>query len=362
MIPMSRGTHLLLAAALAPIVLAACASPSGTPAPIGTGTAVEQSPTPSDSDSEATAVPIPEITEVGPGEFDLPDPLAGLADFSSYRAVLAVSFEGTRDGQPEQWSETYVTLVSNQPAARQVTVESTGQPAAEEEFPRLMIEMDGLLYKREGDSGICSASISAGDSELARNWEPASALLSVFGAEEVGMETVNEVPARHYTFDQRALILMDHTQSSGEVWTAEDGGHVVRYTLTITAGPDYFGEGIEGTLTLAYDLLDVNQPVTITLPADCPPGLVNVPPMPDAANVRRMPSLMVYDLPSSASVEDVTAFYQAELPALGWEAAGDPYITDTTAELVFMRGSQQLTVIAAAGDVTTVQLAVSAAP
>lgn len=357
----THNAHLLLAVVLVLLALVACAPSSETPAPISTGAAAEQSPAPADSDNEVTAGPIPEITEAGPGAFDLADPLVGLAGFSSYRAALAVSFEGTRDGQPEQWSETYVMLVSDQPAARQVTVERTGQPAAEGEFPRLMIEMDGLRYGREGGSGICSASISAGASELARNWEPASALLGVFGAEEAGMETVNDVPAMHYAFDQRALVLMDHTQSSGEVWVAEDGGYVVRYTLTIAGGPDYFGEGIEGMMTLSYDLHEVNQPVTITVPADCPPALVNAPLMPDAANARQMPGLTTYDLPS-ASLEDVLAFYQAELPALGWEMSGDLYITDTTAALDFIQGDRRLSVVAAAGDVTTVQLALSPTP
>jgi len=37
-------------------------------------------------------------------------------------------------------------------------------------------------------------------------------------------------------------------------------------------GAEAFGEGTAGTFTNNYDLTEVNQPVTIELPEECPPA------------------------------------------------------------------------------------------
>jgi hypothetical protein len=61
-------------------------------------------------EKDSTVVAIPhnypqEITiekdiTYGPGNFQYPDPLAGLSVLSSYKATLSLTFEGTRDGKP----------------------------------------------------------------------------------------------------------------------------------------------------------------------------------------------------------------------------------------------------------------------
>src|SRR5215813_8449344 len=53
----------------------------------------------------------------GPGSFNLLMPTAGLSDLASYRATLTLSFDGTKAGQPQQWSHTYTMLVTQSPAA-----------------------------------------------------------------------------------------------------------------------------------------------------------------------------------------------------------------------------------------------------
>ena len=58
------------------------------------------------------------------------------------------------------------------------------------------------------------------------------------------------------------------------MWVAANGGYVVKYVLTTSHDPDYFGEGVEGELSWDYELTNVNQPVTMELPADCPAGML----------------------------------------------------------------------------------------
>jgi hypothetical protein len=118
---------------------------------------------------------------------------------------------------------------------------------------------------------------------------------------------------------------------------------MVRYLLTTKAGADYFGEGIDGVLTTEYDLTDVNQPVTIDLPAGCPGGLVEAPLMTIAISINRQPGLTIYSTPGT--IPDVFAFYQAQLSVLGWTSTSEPEISDEMGWVAYVNGDQQLSVI-----------------
>jgi hypothetical protein len=284
----------------------------------------------------------------GPGSLIYTDTRAGLADLTSYQAELILAFEGTRDGQPSEWSQTHKLLVSNEPAARAWTIEKSGDlPDLE---PLFLAKMNGLDYERRGELECTASEIQEGDS-LTDRFELASFLTGVIGADEAGTDRVNDLAANRYTFDQRALGEQDLTQATGEMWVASEAGYIVRYLLTTKAGADYFGEGIEGTMTLSYELTEPNQPVTIELPEGCPPGMVDAPLLPDAANVDHFPGALSYD--TSTSLTDAVAFYQEQLPALGWQPGGDPQVEETTAYLQYTKDKQSMNVIITSDDTGT---------
>jgi hypothetical protein len=308
------------------------ATPAGAPT-------VEGTPAP----AAGTAV-VPLV--LGPGAFTLPDATAGLADLASYQATLTLTFTGTRDGTSQKWSKTYVMLSTKEPAARQVTIEKKGDLA--DLTPGFVAEVEGVAYELAGDNS-CTAAVFKPQDSPAQALEPAGLLTGVIGADEAGAETVNDVPAKHYTFDERALALLNIAKSTGELWVATDGGYLVKYVLTTTGGADYFGSGTDGTLSWDYELTQVNQPVPFDLPADCPPGLVQAPRLPDAANVQDTPGVLAYD--SASSLADAVTFYQTQLTGLGWQLTGDPIAVadipkdQTTVVLDFTQASQTLTVI-----------------
>lgn len=286
--------------------------------------------------------PAPSSRTFGPGTFDLLDPSAGLAELAGYRATLILSFDGTQSGQPDQWTHTYEMRAGQTPAAQQLTMESSSEDPSD----LWMAEIGGVLYELN-EVGGCMASLSPQGGLLAQQWEPAGFLSGLVGAEEAGAETVNGVSANHYTFDQRALGEEGRTKSTGEVWVA-DAGYVVRYVLTTQAGADYFGEDIEGTLTYEYDLTEIDQPAAVEVREDCPAGLIDAPVMPDAQDVRQLPSVTLYN--TASSIADVIAFYQQELPGIGWQASGEPVLTETFGVIELTQGDQQLSVIASSGD------------
>jgi hypothetical protein len=130
----------------------------------------------------------------------------------------------------------------------------------------------------------------------------------------------------------------------------------VKYLLTTNGKADYFGEGLEGTLHWDYELTGVGQPVTVTLPDDCPPGILNVPQLPDASNVTNLPGLLTFE--TTTALADIAAFYQAQIPALGWAPESDPAFTDASMSVTFTQGTVALTVTATMDNgVTTVQIA-----
>lgn len=292
--------------------------------------------------------------DFGSGSFIYTDTLAGLADLSSYQAALTLSFDGTRDGQPESWSKTYVMLAANNPLARQWRIETSGAS------PLFLAEMDGTNYEKSGEEACLANTISEND-PLTERLELASFLTGVIGADEAGSETANDVEAKHYTFDELALGQQDLTESTGEMWVASEGGYIVKYVLATKANADFFGDGMEGTLIWDYQVSDVNAPLTFALPDDCPPGLVDAPTLPDASNVVNLGGMLAYE--TSSSLADVIAFYQEQLPALGWTLQGEPATTEVNAFLTYTKGDKTMTIIVGSSETSTeVSIVVSKTP
>jgi hypothetical protein len=292
-----------------------------------------------------------EIT-FGPGSLIYADTRAGLSALASYTVSLTFEFDGSRDGQPEQWRQTYLMLASNEPRARQWTIESTGSAA--QSGTTFLAALGGLDYEVSGGEG-CTANESLPGDSFSDRFELASFLTGVIGAEEGGTDRVNDIASARYTFDERALGESGLAKSTGEMWVASDGGYIVRYLLTTAGDADYFGEGIQGTLFTAYELTGPNQAVLIELPEDCPPGMVDAPLLPDATNIARAPGSLVYDTPTRLT--DASAFYQEQIPGLGWVLDGEPTISETTAVFNYRQGDQILTVLLSAqADITTVNI------
>jgi hypothetical protein len=318
----------------------------------GSGTTVvattaDTRPTPGSTPETFTA-----RVEVGSGTGNIADTAAGLADLASYTATLTISFDGTSAAKPSKWSTTAVMVAAKEPAARQLTVTTSGD--APNPTTSFRAELNGATFDKRGDEA-CTADVIGADPEAAPLLGPATKLAAVIGADAAGAETVNGTPADHFTFDERAILQTGRSTSTGEAWVATSGGYVVKYLLTSKAGAEFFGDGIEGTITWDYELTGVNQPVAIKLPDDCPAGLVGAPQLPDAANVDNLPGLLTYD--TATLPADVVTFYQTELAALGWTASEDPTIDDTSATIDFTRGSETLVVAATVdGSTTSVQL------
>lgn len=314
-----------------------------------TAPAVTGAASPETTGGALASAPADELA-FGPGLFDLPDPTVGLSALGSYRATLTISFDGTKDGQPDSWTLTRSVMSSHDPAVRQLTEEQTGSA------PHLRFEADiaGARYERL-DQGACATTLLAADGATDADAElgdgsrrdsdsadPVALLPSLCGAEESGSEEIDGVPTTHFVFDERALGSLDPATSTGEMWVATTGGYVSRYTLVTQGNSAALGAGTEGRLSLDYSVTAIDQPAAVEVPADCPTGLIDVQLQPDAADVSRAPGVIRYT--TSTTPVDVAEFFADQLVAAGWQSAGAALIGVTGTSSAFTRQAESLTI------------------
>ena len=283
------------------------------------------------------------------------DTSTGLDGLSSYQATLTLSFTGTRAGQPSTWTKTYVIVSTKDPATEQLTIDKTGDLANLDEV--VLADVGATAYEHRG-THACTAETIAADAAGRHPLEPASLLSPLTGAVVAGSDPVDGTAATHYTFDGQAIALTAPGTASGEAWVATDGGFVVKYILTMKAKADYFGDGVEGTLTTTYAVMNVNSADVPPIPPDCPSALPNLPTMADATAIDSQPGVVTYT--TASNVADVAAFYTSELDKLGWKQTNEATIDKPVTNLDFIQGAASLTVsISTDADGTTVTIVAS---
>jgi hypothetical protein len=138
------------------------------------------------------------------------------------------------------------------------------------------------------------------------------------------------------------LLLPDVTSASGDVWVAEADGHVVRYELSMEAGPLFLGEGTTGTRTELYELAVPKKAPAIAPPADCP-ALIDAPILADATDVARLPGITSFR--SRMSLAKAAKAYAKAMRAQGWKTSGSPDVTRSAGLMTFRKGKTDLIVI-----------------
>ena len=346
---MPRLFRFIPAAALVVILQAACAAsvtvspPAGTtPSPSSVASAGQSVPA-SQPGTETPPVESPAGSadlDVGPGTFFMTDQRAGLAGLSSYTQTLTVSFDGTKDGTATRSSTVNRLQHIGQPPKSVLTV--TGQGDIAPIDPAALAEWSGTAYQSDA-SGSCSFQPLDPDGSMLALAEPAGRLPVLLGADEAEAGQVGGTPVEHYIFDGRAL-LEPAVATTGEVWVASDGGYVVKFARTTTAGPNYFGGGLDGTKSWEYALTDINALTDVPLPDGCQ---LDAPVMAGATNILALPRYTGFD--TQATLGDVIAYYKEQLPALGWEVKSEPFKEADRAAVEFAKGDQVMNLLITPG-------------
>jgi hypothetical protein len=132
---------------------------------------------------------------------------------------------------------------------------------------------------------------------------------------------VNGTSANQYALDQSTLKVAPGlgavSKVEADVWVSPEFDVVVRYVAHYRAENLASGGGQEGTLDLTFDLMDINEPITITAPEGVKPAVAeDIPIVEEAGDLNALRGMIAYN--STRSVEQVTAFYEAQMPAKGW--------------------------------------------
>ncbi len=323
-------------------------------------TAEETAPEP--AAEEATAVPAasdsdePAAEESAPAlsAADLTLPTGSDLPFNSYRVTMEMSFTGVNaDGEEVTQAMTMNSAYTTDPAATSVTMNMTGLDNAMGGDLVEMAQIEGTTYMVIPDVGcITTQDDSMSDAPFADIMSPDDFLGDLDGAKYEGEETINGVRTLHYSFDKAVFLSTQMSgdeieEAEGHIYIAKDGNYVVRMVIDATGKIDLLDKGGDenGDLHIEMNLLDIDEPIEIVMPAACEAGAAGgsaFPVMDDATETATFGGMTSYK--TAAATEDVLAFYDDALVADGWvKDESSSFISGGTALVSYTRDGETLT-------------------
>ncbi|MBP7686845.1 MAG: hypothetical protein KA765_03020 [Thermoflexales bacterium] len=291
---------------------------------------------------------------------ELTDVTEGLNSLKSYESIFTMGFKGTDNSQPKEWSWTVTEQFVKEPPAKRSSIVGFGTDATGKDSTIETIEVGGKTYSRFGE--ICTSSDASEAPTANTGFTPSSVIGDIKTAQLLGTDNINGVTAQHYQVDVSAMnTLGAYTNSKSEVWIAQPGDFVVKYSFEATGKDTFFGGGsnTEGTITWAYELKSANQPIAIEPPNDCGGTPEDIPVMTDATDESSFGTMSTY---SSASAFDVVVeFYKKEMVTKGWAAQEGGLAMDGFAQLSFTKDTRTASVMITADkdkNVTTVMVTI----
>jgi hypothetical protein len=317
--------------------------------PSGTKPAAVEGATESPADSAGGGV------EEAP--LDLNTSISGLETLNSYRNTFRIDWNGTKAQEPVTGFLAMNGAYVREPPAQEIHFEGQGFIEGQDQGPSkvtfVQVGDTAWFYESESDSW---SQLPAGSLDFAGGFFFApQEFLSDFntdkGRRSLLPQEVNGVQCYKYTFDEKDFIGKEDptqgevTRAKGEAYVAVDGGYVVRFNVDADVrytDPDQVFQ--EGTIAMAFDVFDINQPITIEPPAEAkaqPAGREDIPMLSDAQVEYSSAGTISYR--TDSSVEDAAKFYKDEMPKNGWKAKEENAILPESAVLNYTKGNETAT-------------------
>lgn len=324
------------AAAQAPASTQAAAATK--PAAAATQPAVATKPA-----AAATAAPV-----AGGESIDLSGIETNLDKLKSFRVSWSMTWDGKDDsGKPQTGSLTILqeSIAASKDQHLKMTSKSSDKPAAEA-LEWFQIGQSLYIYNADKTGAERCFVIAGSDGNtpgMALN--PGEFLTSANSGRLVKQgEVVNGVATRQYAIDDRSVTLGAAASVQGNIWLAADGGYPVKYQATAKgASLGLFGSTSgEGTLTMSYDLTDINKVTAITPPADCPKPGAGLPIPPNATEKSSIGPITSFK--TADSPKTVADYYRKEMATLGYKLDQDTAMGDLVS-LTFSKNGAVLNVM-----------------
>ncbi|MCA9974009.1 MAG: hypothetical protein KC425_27545 [Anaerolineales bacterium] len=284
----------------------------------------------------------------------------GIASFNSYVYLLTLTFTGTDDAGAEVTQAVDMTFTYSQdPPAASMQMMMEGIEGAEEFGQIAIAQIEDSVYMVIPGLGCIPGTtqdmdLLGGDNPMSDAFSPEQMLAELDAGEARRVlpdETIDGIEVEHYVFDETMIDdpEAEVEQAEGHLYVAKDGGYPVRMEFEVVGNLDGFGaDGGQayGTLNFAYSLSSINEPVDVTIPAECENVStdIDLPLMDDAYELTSFAGFVSYK--SDAAFADVMAFYENALAEAGWvkdEAAS--FELSGTASLAYTRDGESLTLM-----------------
>jgi hypothetical protein len=322
-----------------------------------------QRPYPQEPTAEPTAETAEEegglLSDLFPQSLKVSDTVQEFDTLDSYQMEMTISTSVTETTQVIRAT----IIVSTDPPQSQMTFAFEG--AGVEEMAGMdsmsMTQIEGTSYMNVPEFGCISMSATEAEDAFAESLDANEFLEDIGDAELVGEETINGIETLHYTFDETAIQdeTTQFTSAQGDVYIAKEGNYVVRFRIEGEGNVADMGMAIaeeeEGTdtepmiglMVVQMDLTNVNEPVSITIPAECEnSGLADAdyPVLEDAYESGSFGGIVTYK--TNTPFADAVTFYQESLAAAGWvyQEEASFIMEGSTALMYFDQGDRSLTV------------------
>ena len=254
----------------------------------------------------------------GSGPADLQDLQAGLDNFKNYRLSLKLRFSGKNSAGQD------VTLTIDSQEERSAEIArflflSTGTADLPPALEMYRAGSQGyLLTPALGSNPTCQDAGSTLQTGSGLALLPQEALRGMAAAQRTGSgENINGILSDHYRLDPSNQPPAGLEQIEGDLWLAQEGGAVVRFTGSLQGPVAFSSFSGTGILGWEYNLLEVDGPTQVSLPEECILAQsAEIPLPPDAQDV--LQSLTQISFTSPADPASVNDYYLQRLPETGW--------------------------------------------
>jgi hypothetical protein len=217
-----------------------------------------------------------------------------------------------------------------------MTTSSTEQPTQTGTIE--IYQVEGMQYMQMGEQWISTPVTDTSTLGAQGLVSGEDVLNEDCGWKKQGKESLDGISVQHWSLPEsgakqcfQSIKVYDQgeiTAAGGDLYLAVDGNYVAKMDLYFEGtGLSMFGGTTEGAIIdegrsdISYTMSDVNQPFTIEVPeaalqASALPEDIPLPP--DAEAASQMFGMISFS--SSSTPQQISEFYQAEMPGYGWTA------------------------------------------
>jgi hypothetical protein len=204
----------------------------------------------------------------------------GLDRLDAFRMSFSTDFDGTQAGRPSQGTLSGVFEATKKPQATHWQINMDGSAFQQLAMLGGGVELydlgDTIYIQNPGDGSWIGMPAMLVDTMLPQEmYNPEDSIeLPKTALRHPGEETVNGMATQKYTFgiDDLAGDTSNLDSVDGTIWVAIDGDYVVKYESVVSGQfQNLEAGGIQlpdnGTISMTYDLSDVNADFEISAPA-----------------------------------------------------------------------------------------------